>query len=250
MTDLYLEKIAGRKWLYDGKYRPLTTRQEQIKVRGGEDFDLTVRSTRHGPLLSDVSKELSTVGANADAPDGPVRGNGFAVALAWTALTPAPTADAIFALDTASDWTEFRAAAAAFDVPAQNLVYADTEGHIGYQAPGRIPVRKSGSTGTVPSAGWLPENDWTGSYVPFEALPNTLDPEEGFIATANQAVIGRTFPYLLTSDWDYGYRSQRIRERLQDELDDRGSSRSKRWATSSWTPTTRWRRPWSPTCST
>ena len=186
-------------------------------MRDGEDFDLTVRSTRHGPLLSDVSKELSTVGANADAPDGPSRGNGFAVALQWTALTPAPTADAIFGLDTASDWTEFRAAAAEFGVPAQNLVYADTAGHIGYQAPGRIPVRKSGSTGMVPSAGWLPENDWTGSYVPFEALPNALDPDEGFIATANQAVIGRTYPYYLTSDWDYGYRSERIRKQLEGE---------------------------------
>ena len=217
VTDLYLEKVAGGKWLYDGKYRPLTTRQEKILVRDGEDFDLTVRSTRHGPLLSDVSKELSTVGANADAPDGPSRDNGFAVALQWTALTPAPTADAIFGLDTASDWTEFRAAAAEFGVPAQNLVYADTAGHIGYQAPGRIPVRKSGSTGMVPSAGWLPENDWTGSYVPFEALPNALDPDEGFIATANQAVIGRTYPYFLTSDWDYGYRSERIRKQLEGE---------------------------------
>ena len=217
VTDLYLEKVAGGKWLYDGKYRPLTTRQEKILVRDGEDFDLTVRSTRHGPLLSDISKDLSTVGANADAPDGPSRGNGFAVALRWTALTPAPTADAIFGLDTASDWTEFRAAAAEFGVPAQNLVYADTAGHIGYQAPGRIPIRKSGSTGLVPAAGWLPENDWTGSYVPFEALPNALDPDEGFIATANQAVIGRTYPYFLTSDWDYGYRSERIRKQLEGE---------------------------------
>jgi penicillin G amidase len=217
VTDLYLEKIADGKWLYAGRYRPLKTRSEVIKVRDGDDFDLTVRSTRHGPLLSDVSRELSTVGANAHAPPGPGRGNGFAVALEWTALHPAPTADAIFGFDTATDWNSFRAAAADFDVPAQNLVYADTAGHIGYQAPGRIPIRKSGNTGLVPSAGWLPENDWTGYHVPFEALPNVLDPDEGFIATANQAVIGRSYPYFLTSDWDYGYRSQRIRERLQDE---------------------------------
>ncbi|MGD9958127.1 penicillin acylase family protein [Nocardioides sp.] len=217
VTDLYLEKVRGERWLYDGAYRPLTIREEVIKVRDEDDFNLTVRSTRHGPLLSDVSQELSTVGANADAPPGPDPGNGFAVALEWTALHPAPTADAILGLATASNWSEFRAAASDFAVPAQNLVYADTEGHIGYQAPGRIPVRKSGNDGLVPSAGWLPENDWTGTSVPFEALPNVLDPDEGFIATANQAVIGPDYRYFLTSDWDYGYRSQRIRDRLLDE---------------------------------
>ena len=187
VTDLYLEKIRGEKWLYAGAYRPLSIRKEVIKVRDADDFDLTVRSTKHGPLLSDVSTELSTVGANAAHPAGPHPGNGFAVALEWTALHPAPTADAIFELATASDWPEFRAAASDFAVPAQNLLYADTSGHIGYQAPGRIPIRKSGNDGLVPSAGWLPENDWTGTSIPFEALPNVLDPEEGFIATANQA---------------------------------------------------------------
>ncbi len=217
VSDLYLEKVADGKSLYDGKFVPLTIRREVIKVRNGEDFELTVRSTRHGPLLSDVSKDFSTVGANAAAPTGPDPGNGFAVALEWTALHPAPTADAILALATASDWDEFRAAASDFSVPAQNLVYADTAGHIGYQAPGRIPIRKSGNGGLVPSAGWLPENDWTGSYVPFEALPTVLDPEEGFISTANQAVIGDDYRYFLTSDWDYGYRAQRIRERLVEE---------------------------------
>jgi penicillin G amidase len=217
VTDLYLEKVQGATWLYQGRYRPLRRRQETIKVRGAEDFALTVRSTRHGPLLSDVSTELSTIGANADAPAGPDRGNGFAVALEWTALHPAPTADAILELATASNWSEFRVAASKFAVPAQNLVYADTEGHIGYQAPGRIPIRKSGNDGRQPAAGWLPENDWTGTYVPFAALPHVLDPDEGFIATANQAVIGPGYDYFLTSDWDYGYRSQRIRDRLTEE---------------------------------
>ncbi|CUR57814.1 Penicillin amidase [metagenome] len=217
VTDLYLEKIRGERWLYDGAYRPLSIRKEVIKVRGGDDFDLTVRSTKHGPLLSDVSTELSTVGANADAPAGPDPGNGFAVALEWTALHPAATADAIFELALAADWEQFRAAASHFAVPAQNMVYADTSGHIGYQAPGRIPIRKSGNNGLLPSAGWLPKNDWTGTSVPFQALPNVLDPDEGFIATANQAVIGPGYPYFLTSDWDYGYRSQRIREQLEKE---------------------------------
>jgi penicillin amidase len=219
VSDLYLEKIDGDRWLYDGRYRRLSLRTETIKVHGGKDFHLQIRETKHGPLLSDVSRELSTVGANADAPRGPDRGNGFSVALQWTALTPSNTADAILELNRAQDWDQFRAAAADFAVPAQNLVYADVDGHIGYQAPGRVPIRKSGNDGLVPSAGWRPENDWSGTYVPYDALPSVLDPDEGFVVTANQAVVGPSYPYHLTDDWDYGFRSQRIRSLLLAEGD-------------------------------
>jgi penicillin amidase len=219
VTDLFLEKVRGQGWLYDDRYRPLRIRQETIEVAGGEAFELTVRETDHGPLISDVSAEWSSVGANASAPIGPDRGNGFAVALRWTALDPAPTADAILAMNTAGDSDEFRAAAARFAVPAQNLVYADREGHIGYQAPGRVPIRKSGNDGMAPSAGWLPENDWSGQYVPFDALPHVLDPVEGYVVTANQAVAGPSYPHHLTDDWDHGYRAQRIREVLEEEPD-------------------------------
>lgn len=220
VSDLYLEKVVGDEWKYDGRMLPLRTRTETIKVRGDKDVTLTVRSTRHGPLLSDVSDDYADVGEQAPV-DGivPGRGEGYAVALEWTALHPAPTADAILELDEATDWDSFRAAASDFSVPAQNLVYADREGHIGYQAPGRIPIRKSGNDGTVPVAGWRPENDWTGDYVPFAGLPSVLDPREGFIVTANQAVVGRDYPYFLTQDWDRGYRSQRIRDRLTAEGD-------------------------------
>ncbi|MCW2842414.1 MAG: penicillin acylase family protein [Nocardioides sp.] len=219
VTDLYLEKTVGDdRWRYDGKVRPLKIRTETIKVDGGDDVTLRVRSTKHGPLLSDVSDRLADVGEQAPVDGRPAgSGQGYAVALEWTALQPAATADAILELDTATDWSSFRAAASAFAVPAQNLVYADREGHIGYQAPGWIPIRKSGNDGLMPSAGWRPENDWTGDHVPFDGLPNVLDPDEGFIVTANQAVVGPDYPYHLTDDWDRGYRSQRIRDLLTDE---------------------------------
>ncbi|MBB6627229.1 penicillin acylase family protein [Nocardioides sp. KIGAM211] len=218
VTDLYLEKVEGDRWRYDGRLRPLRVRTETIKVDGGDDVTLTIRSTKHGPLLSDVSDQLRAVGEQASV-DGsaPRDDQHYAVALEWTALHPAPTADAILELDTASNWDEFRAAASSFAVPAQNLVYADRDGHIGYQAPGVVPIRKSGNDGLVPSAGWRPENDWTGDHVPFDGLPNVLDPKEGFVVTANQAVIGDDYPYLLTTDWDHGYRSQRIRDLLEQE---------------------------------
>ncbi len=221
VSDLYLEKITGKTYLYGGRQLPLTERDEVIRISGKSSKLITVRSTRHGPLLSDVSAELSSVGANAQVPaEAPDRGNGYAVALAWTALTPRPTADAIFGFDTASNWTEFREAARKFAVPSQNLVYADTAGNIGYQAPGAVPIRKGNRDGNYPAAGWLPEDDWSGTYVPFDQLPNVLNPAEGFIVTANQAVTGPDYRWYLSDSPDQGYRSQRIRQLITGPTED------------------------------
>ncbi len=221
VTDLFVERVEGNKWRYDRRLRPLATRQEKIVVADGDDVTITVRSTDHGPLISDVEQQLADVAEDAPMHRPPLRPKEeYAVALAWTALQPSATADAILELNRARDWDEFRAAAADFTAPAQNLVYADRQGHIGYQAPGLIPIRKSGNDGRLPSAGWRPENDWTGEFVPFDALPHVLDPDEGFIVTANQAVIDPAtgdYPYFLTDDWDRGYRAQRIRDVLEQE---------------------------------
>jgi penicillin amidase len=219
VADLYLEKIDGGDYLYDGKEYPLTERTETIDVAGGSPITLTVRSTRHGPLISDASTDDALVGKdapaarNGDPAQGAAPGIQYAVALQWTALQANPTMDALFELDRAADWTEFRAAAADFTVPAQNLVYADTKGNIGYQAPGRIPIRKNGD-GRWPVPGWTDQYDWTG-YIPFSALPNEFNPGQGYIVAANNAVVGPTYPYTLTTDWDYGYRSQRITQDIQ-----------------------------------
>ncbi|MBO0870484.1 MAG: penicillin acylase family protein [Micromonosporaceae bacterium] len=197
VTDLYLEQIRGDQYLVDGVWRPLAVRRETITVAGGAPVTVTIRSTNNGPLLSDASADLRKAGG------------GYAVALRWTALDPGHTMDALFALDRAGDWTQFRAAAALFEVPAQNMVYADVDGNIGYQAPGRIPVRGKGD-GRWPAPGWDSGYDWKG-YLPFDALPNVENPPGGYLVTANQAVVDpKLYPYFLTDDWDYGYRSQRI----------------------------------------
>ena len=154
VTDLFLEQTEGDdRYVRDGATEAMEVHTETIKVRGEDDVEMRVRETVHGPLISDVSTEFATVGANAPTDEPGERGSGYAVALAWTALEPAPTADAILALNRASDWDSFRAAAADFSVPAQNLVYADREGHIGYQSPGRIPIRRAGNDGTMPVGG-------------------------------------------------------------------------------------------------
>lgn len=222
-TDLYVERVRDDRWQHDGRSRPLVVREEEIKVRDGDDITLQVRSTAHGPLLSDLSGDLGELVDEAED-SGVVadvnRRWDHAVSLAWTALDPQPTADALYALNLATDWRSFRAALADFAVPGQNVVYADTEGHIGYQATGRVPIRKSGNDGLLPAAGWRAENDWTGEYVPYDALPNVLDPESGLVVTANQAVVdpgdaASGYPYYLTDDWDRGYRSSRIRTLLE-----------------------------------
>lgn len=216
VSDLYLERIRGNRWRYDGGWRPLKTRTETIEVAGEEPVEITVRETAHGPLLSDADPQLRAVN-EAERPPDAKPSEEYAVSLQWTALEPSATADAILGFNKASNWAEFRSAAEDFAVPSQNLIYADRSGRIGYQAPGRIPIRKSGNDGTTPSEGWRPENDWTGDYIPFDGLPSVLDPEEGFIVTANQKVIGEDYPYFLTDDWDMGYRSQRIRDLIEQE---------------------------------
>ena len=215
VSDLYLEKVDGDEWLHDGERRALQIREEVIGVRGGEDVKIRVRSTAHGPLVSDALDEYAEIGQLAEPEHSGKRDQEYAVALEWTALRPAPTADAILQLNAASNWDEFRDAAASFAVPSQNLVYADREGHIGYQAPGRIPIRQSGNDGYLPAEGWRADDDWTSEVVPFDGLPHVLDPDEGFIVTANQQVIGGSYPYFLTDDWDHGYRAQRIRDLLE-----------------------------------
>ena len=213
VADLYLEKVTGDTYEYDGLQKPLTKRIEKFRVEGGKTVTITVRSTRHGPIISDVDADLAKVGTKALV--GGLAGN-YAVALRWTALTPAPTIKAVFALDTAQNWQDFRAAAKLFTVPSQNLIYADKEGNIGYQSPGLIPIRGKGD-GRLPVPGWDPAYEWKGT-IAFDALPTVLNPKEGFIVTANQQVIGDQYPLNLGKDSAAGYRSQRIRTLLEKTL--------------------------------
>lgn len=209
VTDLFLERIDGNSYLFDGERLPLEIRREVIVVKGAEPVELNVRSTQHGPLLSDVDDQLGRIADDApESKASPPGGLETGVSLRWTALDAGRTADALFQMNAASNWKEFRTAAKRFDVPAQNLVYADVDGHIGYQAPGRIPVRRGG-TGEWPMPGWTSSYGWDG-YVPFGELPSDFDPPEGYIVTANNAVTGPSYEPRLADHWSYGYRSGRI----------------------------------------
>ncbi|MGW4727991.1 penicillin acylase family protein [Streptomyces shenzhenensis] len=219
VSDLYLEKLSGSGYLYDGKVKPFTTREETIKVAGGTSKKIVVRETDNGPLLSDRDDELVKVGKKATVDTAaPDRSDGYGIALQWTALEAGTSMDAVFALDRAADWDDFRAAAALFDVPSQNLIYADIENHIGYTLPGKIPTRAEGVDGSVPVPGWDSKYAWTG-YLKQDQLPYEYNPARGYIVTANQAVVDQDkYPYTLTADWGYGTRSQRITDLIESKI--------------------------------
>ncbi|MEU1971778.1 penicillin acylase family protein [Microbacterium sp. NPDC019599] len=220
VTDLYLEKVEGDEYWRDGELTPLDVRTETIEVAGGDPVELEIRSTVHGPIVSGLTPDFTSIAGEpftgtervvvepADPPTGE-----YAVSLQWTALQPGTTASAIFAMNVAQDFAGFRAAAELFDVPAQNLIFADVEGNIGYQTPGRLPIRGAGD-GSMPQPGWDSTYDWQG-YIPFEELPVSFNPDEGYIVTANNAIVDRDYPYLLTNDWDYGWRAARIVELIE-----------------------------------
>ncbi|WP_411722190.1 penicillin acylase family protein [Mycetocola sp.] len=215
VADLYLEKVSGDLVELDGVTAPLTIREEIVKVAGGDDVPIRIRSTSHGPLVTGISGEFGDIAADypatADLPEGR-----YELSLQWTALTPGRTPGAIFAVNKATDWESFRAGARLFDVPSQNLVYADIDGNIGYQAPGLIPIRQSGD-GTLPQPGWFASTAWAG-YVDFDSLPSLYNPPSGYIVTANNAVASESAAPLLTRDWDAGYRASRIVDLIEQSI--------------------------------
>jgi penicillin amidase len=218
VMDLFIEKVNPdnpNQYEVNGAWVDFETREEQIKTAGGDIVTITVRSTRHGPVISDTYGKLKDKGDPKDKKFQPFKDRAgielpeqYAIALAWTALKPSTPFKAIWGFGKAQNWEEFRAAARDFHVPAQNLIYADVDGNIGYQMPGDVPIRKGGD-GTTPVPGWTDDYEWTG-YIPFEELPYTFNPVEGYIVTANNQVNPYDYKYLITKDWDYGWRANRI----------------------------------------
>ncbi len=203
VQDLYVERVNPEnpnQYQVNGEWVDFEIIREEIPVAGQKPEVIEVRVSRHGPVLNEVMEDLP-VGANE------------VLALKWTALEPGEVFKAVLMLDRARNWDEFREALRYWHVPSQNFVYADVEGNIGYQAPGRIPIRASGD-GQMPAPGWTDEYEWTG-YIPFEELPSRFNPPEGFIVTANHAVVDASYPYLIGLDWNRGYRAQRITEMIE-----------------------------------
>lgn len=213
VQDLFLERLdpsdAGRYLTPDGS-ELFTTRQEVIKVKGQDDVVLQVRSTRHGPVISDVDSRSREVAG------GPLGGPDEVLAFSWTALAPGDrTIESVLGMNTATSWGEFEDALELFVAPMQNIVYADVDGVVAYYAPAHVPIR-AGGIGAVPTRGWTGEGDWIGQ-VPFDALPHVVQPASGRIVTANQRVVPEDYPYYLTRDWTAPYRAERINALLDGQ---------------------------------
>ncbi|MEZ4868111.1 MAG: penicillin acylase family protein [Caldilineaceae bacterium] len=202
VQDLYIEHINPanpNQYAIGDSWAEMEIAEEFIYSKGAtKPLRWAARRTRHGPLISDVT----------DTPT--------AMALRWTALdNDDTTVAAFFAMNSARNWDEFRTALRSFVGPSQNFVYADIEGNIGYIGPGHIPIRQQGE-GMLPAPGWSDDYEWTG-WIPFDELPQILNPAIGYLVTANNRVVGDDYPYLLSNDWAPPYRAQRITNLIEEK---------------------------------
>jgi penicillin amidase len=206
VQDLYVERLdradPGRYLTPDGP-RAFDLRNETIKVKDADDEQFVVRTTRHGPVLSDIEPRAVQAA-----------GEGHVVSLAFTGLSDRDTtAEALWRLNRAPDWEGFKAALRLIQAPQQNIVYADVEGNIGFFTPGLVPIRRKGD-GSVPVPGWSDEYVWTGA-IPFEELPQAFNPPDGKIVNANNRVTGPDYRWFLTNRWDDWHRAARIDQVLE-----------------------------------
>ncbi len=202
VEDLFVERVEGDRYLFEEEWRPLEIVREEIPVKGRDAPEtIDVRITHHGPIVNEA------LGADEGEP----------LALAWQALRE-PTAFAgMFELLEISSGPELVAKLEGHTAPASNLVWADRHGSIGYKLIGRLPLRRGGCP-DLPKPGWTGEYEWEGT-IPYAELPETIDPESGFLVTANNRIVGDEYPHHITSEWLDGFRARRI-EALLAESDE------------------------------
>jgi len=190
VTDVYIENFnpQGSYQTPQGWVQP-EHRAEVIHVKGQPDITVDVKVTRHGPIVTDIFP-----------------GETRPLALRWTLYDGLHMP--FFDVDTAQNWEEFRRAFAQLDAPGQNVVYADVDGNIGYQATGRVPIRAAGD-GSVPVSGADDAHEWTG-FLPFDKLPRVYNPPSGIIATANGRITPDDSKLAISMEWEAPWRTARI----------------------------------------
>jgi penicillin amidase len=205
-SDFYLIRVDSTdstKYWFDGKLREMEFRTEEIRVEGGSTVEVVIRSTHHGPIVSDIRTPVQRA-----APP-------FVAAMRWTGAVPADRVEAFHRINKARNWSEFLDGVGMFPGPGQNFVYGDKEGNIGYSPGGMIPVRVKGLS-ILPLPGWESGSEWRG-FVPFEKFPRLYNPPEGYIATANNKITDSQFPWHISDLWEPPSRIQRLREVLSQE---------------------------------
>ena len=202
VQDLYIERVNPdnpRQLEYDGAYYDAEVVEHSIKVKGQPDESFTLLYSRHGVIIDELVKPLDSA---------------YRYAMQWTALEATRELEAIININHAKNWEEFETALLDFKAPAQNFVFADKKGNIGFKANGNVPIRKKG-TAALPVPGYLSEYGWEG-YVPFDQLPRIVNPESGYIHTANTKTI-TDYPIFLSNTWAQPYRYNRIGEVLSED---------------------------------
>jgi penicillin amidase len=203
--DLFVERVDASdptRYLTPDGPRPFERRNETIEIKGETAVTLTVRLTRHGPVVSDLG-----------APNRSLRDRNEVLALATPALdADDTTADALYHMGRARDWSQFRDALRGFMAPHMNIAFADTAGNLGFISPARVPVRRNGN-GKVPAPGWSGSHDWTG-FIPFAELPQAVNPASGRFVNANNRTVPEPYPYALGRSRAPGYRAGRIKALL------------------------------------
>ncbi|MFK7903727.1 MAG: penicillin acylase family protein [Chitinophagales bacterium] len=201
--DLFVEKFKSNgsyKYLVGKKWKKAKVKKEKIHIKGEEEPHVEkVIITRHGPIVSNMLEKTEQ-----------------RVALQSKALEkPARFIQAWWQINTARNWTEFVNGVSFMDAPQFNLTYGDTQGNVGYWLTGKVPIRKGGN-GKLPSLGWTGEGDWIGE-VPFTEMPHSLNPEKGYVLTANNKVVGDDYPYYLGDSWMNGYRAKRLEDLIEEK---------------------------------
>jgi len=190
VEDNYIEEFNDRGQYKTPKgWTDPQHRQEVIHVKGQPDITLDVVATRHGPIITDI-----------------IPGESRKIALRWT-LYDGVTLP-FFDVDSAHNWDEFRRAFSIFVAPGQNVMYADVDGHIGYQATGKVPIRAAGD-GSVPVSGADDAHEWKG-FIPWDEMPRVYDPETGILASANGRITPDGYKYSLSNEWEAPWRTDRI----------------------------------------
>jgi penicillin G amidase len=201
VQELYIEKRNPKdpyEFQYLADWKKADVVGEVIKVKDKADVNYEVVITRHGPIISEF--------AHHDKP-------GTALSLKWTALQPSKELEAVIMMNRSKSWQQFEKSLESFHTPAQNFVFASTDGTIAYKANGLIPVRKQKYT-SLPVPGWTDQYEWEG-YIPWNELPTTVNPKNGYIATANNKVTTDSYPYHISDTFAQPYRQQRIVEVLE-----------------------------------
>jgi penicillin amidase len=198
IQDLFVERLDGERYLFEDEWRDLETVREEIPVKGGEPVELVVRSTHHGPIVN------AALGADEAEP----------LALRWLTLDEPTAFVAMFEQLDIGSGPELVQRFEGHTSPASNMIWADRHGSIGYKLIGRLPLRR-GDCPDLPKPGWSGEFEWEGT-IPYEDLPEVVDPESGFLVTANNRIVGDDYPHHITSEWLDGFRAKRIEQLLEE----------------------------------